>query len=138
MRIKLDPSQRVEDLVLLELKAELIAGSLQVRPQAVSVCHTTSTLYSYGTTHCVHSDLKVLLCLNISIEQRTVVCELKGMCSLTVAEYSLLATVQITTWNSMCMCPIAARRATVAGGGCSPGPGCADPQGPIASRVLRH
>jgi len=44
MRIKLDPSPRVEDLVLLELKAELIAGSLQVRPQVVCLCRIMSTL----------------------------------------------------------------------------------------------
>ena len=44
MRIKLDPSPCVKDLVLMELKAELIAGSLQVMPQAMGLCRTTPTL----------------------------------------------------------------------------------------------
>ena len=35
-------------------------------------------------------DLRLLLCFNIRFKQSTVVCELTGMCSLSVAEYGVL------------------------------------------------
>ena len=61
-RIKLDPSPRVADLVLLELKAELIAGSLQVRLRSCPSCkpHVPSPIKK-ATMH-----LHKLSCLSCS------------------------------------------------------------------------
>ena len=96
VRIKLDPAPRIKDLVVLELKAELIAGSLQVSSHAVGLCHSTCTdcvasSTGQGLCHRENFNLKTPLPSNISIEQGTNASELTGMCSPSLAEHGLRA-----------------------------------------------